>query len=120
MAKITVHAGDFKPGGSHSLFMGALNMLPANAGLFDQPQRIPLSKVAHVETASEESVRKLGGTVGWGAAGFVVLGPVGLLAGLLMGGKRTEVTFVAKLTDGRKMLATTDAATFKKLAGAAF
>src|SRR3546814_10870207 len=50
--------------------------------------------IADLEPASEESVKRIGGTLGWGAAGALVLGPVGLLAGLLAGGRGTEVTFV--------------------------
>jgi hypothetical protein len=53
-------------------------------------------------------------------AGGVLLGPAGLLAGLLLGGKKTEVTFVAKFKDSRKLLATADSATFAKIRAAAF
>ena len=73
-----------------------------------------------MEVASEESVKRIGGTLGWGAAGMLALGPVGLLAGLLLGGKKKEVTFVAKVKDGRKLLGTTDHKTFTKLKAAAF
>ena len=83
-------------------------------------EAIHSSQLEVVELASEESVKKIGGTIGWGAAGAVILGPVGLLAGLLLGGKKKEVTFVAKFKDGRKFLGTTDSKTYTKLMAAAF
>lgn len=55
-----------------------------------------------------------------GVAGAALLGPIGLLAGLLLGGKGKDVTFILKLKDGRKMLATTDSKTFTKIAAMAF
>ena len=42
------------------------------------------------------------------------------MAGLLLGGKGKDVTFILKLKDGRKMLATTDSKTFTKIAAMAF
>lgn len=117
MAKITVHAGDFLKGDSQFSF-GSL-VLRTEAHSF-VGEAIPISQLESVEVAREESVKKIGGTIGWGAAGALVLGPVGLLAGLLLGGKKKEVTFVANFKDGRKLLATTDSGTFTKLQAAVF
>jgi len=79
-----------------------------------------VTTIETVEIATEENVKKLGGTVGWGIAGAVLLGPVGLLAGLLVGGRKKEVTFVARFKDGRKLLGTTDSKTFTTLQAACF
>ena len=117
MAKVTVHAGDFLKGDSQFSF-GSL-VLRTEAHSF-VGEAIPITQLESVEVASEESVKKIGGTVGWGAAGALVLGPVGLLAGLLLGGRKKEVTFVAKFKDGRKLLATTDSGTYTKLQAAVF
>lgn len=81
---------------------------------------IPFSDLESVDLATEDSVKRVGGTVGWGAAGAIALGPVGLLAGLLLGGRGKDVTFVAKFKDGRKILATTDSKTYTKIAAAVF
>jgi len=83
-------------------------------------EALKLTDIKSVEEASEESVKRVGGTVGWGVAGAVALGPVGLLAGLLLGGKGKDITFVAEFKDGRKMLATADSKTFIKLKAAIF
>ena len=68
-----------------------------------------------VEPATEESVKRLGGTLGWGVAGGLLLGPVGLLAGLLAGGRHKEITFICVFQDGKKIVATADNKTYVKL-----
>jgi hypothetical protein len=117
MATIKVHAGDFLKG-EGQLSFGSLTLKTKEHSWVGEA--IPLSALETVEVASEESVKKVGGTVGWGAAGAVILGPVGLLAGLLLGGRKKEVTFVAKFKDGRKLMATTDNKSFTKLKAAVF
>jgi hypothetical protein len=117
MAKVTVHAGDFLKGDGQFSF-GSLILKTTEHSWIGET--IPINQLETVEVASEESVKKIGGTIGWGAAGALVLGPVGLLAGLLLGGNKKEITFVAKFKDGRKLLATTDSGTFTKLQAAVF
>ncbi len=53
--------------------------------------------IATVDIATEESVKKLGGTVGWGAVGAVILGLVGLLAGVLLGWEEKRSYFCCKI-----------------------
>ena len=117
MATVKILAGDFLLGDSH--FNGGKLQLRTKEHSFIGEQ-LPLSVLESVEMANEESVKKAGGTLGWGAAGAVILGPVGLLAGLLLGGRKKEVTFVAKLKDGRKFMATTDSGSFTKFQAAAW
>ena len=121
MGTITVHAGDFLKGD------GVVRWGPFNGKVSLKTEAhtwvgedIPGDQLEAVEVASEESVKKIGGTLGWGAVGALALGPIGLLAGLLLGGKGREVTFVARFKDGRRLMATTDSATFTKLKAAAF
>lgn len=118
MAKIKVQAGDFYKGGQHQYNFGTMTLFSDKAKWMGET--IPVTELQSIEPASEESVKKVGGTLGWGAVGAVALGPVGLLAGLVLGGKGKDVTFVAVLKDGRKMLATTDSKTFAKLQAALF
>jgi hypothetical protein len=117
---IKVLAGDFTKTDRHQYSNGLLLMESGNNtfGLIDRREKISIYKLSELEVASEETVKKIAGTVGWGIAGGVILGPAGLLAGLLLGGKKKEVTFVAKFNDNRKMLATTDSKTFSQLQAA--
>lgn len=118
MATIDIHAGDFAKGSAKLMFSTITFPWQAGDGILGKTAQ--LSDLSGVEKASEESVKRTGGTVGWGVVGATLLGPVGLLAGLLAGGKGTNVTFVATLKDGRKFLGTTDAKTYTKLQAAVF
>lgn len=117
MAKVTVHAGDFLKG-TGSFGMGCFTLKTKPEQFVGET--ILVSKLASVEPASEERVKKVLGTVGWGAAGALMLGPLGLLAGVLIGGNKKEVTFIATFKDGRKLLATTDSKSFTKMQAAVF
>jgi hypothetical protein len=117
MASIKLHAGDWGKG-SGSYMFGQISLPKPNG--WGALETIAAATLTEVELASEDSVKRLGGTVGWGVVGAVALGPVGLLAGLLLGGKGKDVTFVAKFKDGRKILATTDSKTYTKLKAAVF
>jgi hypothetical protein len=119
MSKIDIHAGDF-PKGKGSVGFGVM-IAPWKPGNGLTGESIVLKgQLVSVEVASEESVKKVGGTLGWGIAGAALLGPVGMLAGLLVGGRGQNVTFVAMFKDGRKMLATTDSKTYTKLQAIVF
>lgn len=116
MAKIKVHAANFPyleinaTGGCLFVKTGAFQLTG---------ETIHGSRLVTIESASEDSVKKVGGAIGWGVVGGVLAGPVGLLAGALLGGNKKEVTFVAELDDGRKFMGTTDHKTFIGLQGAA-
>lgn len=113
----TVHAGDFRKGKDHQFLRGNLIMKKPK-GFFRE--KINVAQVETVDVASEESVKRIGGTLGWGVAGGLLLGPVGLLAGLLAGGVGKDVTFVCKLKDGRKFLATAPSKIFVELQASVF
>ncbi|MCY1458873.1 hypothetical protein D9M71_762930 [compost metagenome] len=78
-------------------------------------ERISLARISELRLASLESSRSLGSALGWGVAGALVAGPVGLLAGLWLGGKEEEATFLATFKDGRKLMAITDGKTWSKI-----
>lgn len=121
MAKLNVHAGDF-PTGKNSQFLNGIFLMDTGrtGWLGVKWEKIPAAELAEIEVATEENVKRLGGTVGWGVAGAVLLGPLGLLAGLLAGGRGKDITFVAKFKDGRKMLATASSKTFIALQAKVF
>lgn len=119
MGSIKIEAGDF-PNGSATVSFGSIGLPWQPGDGFAGGKTLPLKDLEAIDIATEESVKKIGGTIGWGAVGGALLGPAGLLAGLLLGGKKTEVTFVARFKGDKKMLATTDSKTYKTLMAAAF
>lgn len=111
--QLKLHGGDFR---GEASFQGRAFYL------FDprksKRESIGIAHVAQLEVASEENVQRLGGAVGWGLTGAAVLGPVGLMAGLLAGGRSKDVTFVCVFKDGRKLLATASAKDYTRILGA--
>jgi hypothetical protein len=112
LGRINIHAGSFKKGQEHQYVREKFFM--KNESKFFR-EKIPLSEVSTVELATEEAVVSLGGAAGWGLAGSVLLGPVGLLAGLVLGGKGKDITFVCVFKDGRKFLGTASEKVFNEL-----
>lgn len=114
MTRLTVQAGDFLQGeGEYS--NGSLTLKTATnptAG-----EKIALTRIKEMTIANQESSKSLSSAIGWGMAGALVAGPIGLIAGLWLGGKEEEITFVATLKDGRKLMAITDVKTYTKMAG---
>ena len=116
MAKINVLAGDFVAGKHSQFVFGTFIMARDEMGWTGyKTENYLKDQIETIEVASEESVKKWGGTIGWSAVGALALGPVGLLAGLLLGGKKNEVTFVTVFKDGKKFLGTTDSKTYTKI-----
>lgn len=119
MSTLEIHAGDFAKG--KCTIHGTVITFPWQWGDGMVGQSLVLTgQVESVTLATEEEVKRTGGTLGWGLVGGIALGPVGLLAGLLLGGKGKDVTFILQLKDGKKMLATTDAKAFTKIQALAF
>lgn len=116
LGSMKVHAGDFKD--AKSANFGAGTFIFAT-GIF-KSEKLPASEIAELEVASEESMKRMGGAIGWGIVGGLALGGIGALAGVLAGGRSKEVTFICKFKDGRKLLATTDSKTFTEIQSACF
>lgn len=76
---------------------------------------IPITDLITLEVADEDNVKKIGGSMGWGVVGGVLAGPVGILAGALLGGNKKETTFVAELSDGRQFIGTVDSKSFMQV-----
>lgn len=114
-----IHGGDFLKDGEGSIILDSL-ALPVRRGMLgDKREVMSANEISEVDIATEESVKKLAGTVGWGAAGALALGPLGLLAGALVGGRKKEITIIVALQDGRRFLATVDRKTYTKIQAAA-
>lgn len=81
---------------------------------------IKFKDMSRVEIATEREVKRLSGTVGWGVVGGAALGPLGLLAGVLLGGKGKEVTFIIRLRDDSALLARASAQTYELILASVF
>jgi hypothetical protein len=118
MAKITVHAGDWADNSTATFSFGSFQFMTSKFP--PKFEGVAGDQLEMVDIATEDNVKKLAGSVGWGIAGGVVFGPVGALAGLILGGKKKEVTFVAVFKDGRKVLATADSKTYIQIQALTF
>lgn len=85
MAKLKIHAGDFGKG-TGAYMLGAFSFPWQPGDGFSVGKSRHVSELQSIEIATEEAVKRVGGTVGWGVVGATLLGPVGLLAGLIAGG----------------------------------
>jgi hypothetical protein len=110
LAGIKVLAGDLEKGGW--LFVS----MPGQALMMKGKSKIDLKEEARgVEFLDEEKVSKLGRKAGWAFLGGVTLGPLGLIGGALLGGRKKKATFACELKDGRKFMGETDEKSWKKL-----
>jgi hypothetical protein len=121
--ELTVHGGDF-PERTRLIIEGPTAKLgiPSDDGegtyRFEELTR---ETVIELTATSKDEVRRYGRALGIGAATGLYLGPVaGVVIGAVAGGKRKVTTFILKLSDGRRLLATTDSDTFFKLQGVVF
>ncbi len=118
MGKLEVHAGDF---GETSVLRQCIVSPLFRSMTMPNGYHMDFRDLDTVEIATEESARKVGGMIGWGAAGAFALGPVGLLAGLLVGSRgKKEVTFIAKTKGGKKFMATCSNKDYVKIKAAVF
>ena len=112
MASITVLAGDFLQGDGEYTD----GVFTLRTSLHPWPGiTLPLSSFKSVEVANEDSINNIKDAIGFGVAGAMLLGPIGAIAGFMLAGKETEVTFLATLKDDRKLLAAVDGDTFEEI-----
>lgn len=115
MAKIKVLAGDFLQGDGE-YYSGSITL---ETPLYPWPgTRISISTIKALEIASKASNKKIDDAIALGLAGAIVLGPLGAAAGFMLASEEIEVTFLATLKDGRKLLAATDDKTYRQIASA--
>ncbi|CAI8815071.1 hypothetical protein ABH908_002240 [Pseudomonas frederiksbergensis] len=116
MAKIIVLAGDFPQcdGEYHSGTITLKTALKPRLG-----KSFPVSEFKDLTIQNTDSNKNIKSAIGLGIAGAMLLGPVGAIAGYLLAGNNTEVTFMATLKDGGKLLAATDSETFEDISARA-
>ena len=118
-----VAGNGFKPGKNNYFIHGSLINKPYMK--IRRPWRffakkVKMKHIKNIEVASEEAVQRLGGQVGWGIAGAALLGPAGLLVGLLRGGKDKNTTFVCELKNGKRFIAVAPADMWTEIQAATF
>jgi len=114
MAGFRIIKSDFPPGTTGMFILGQVK-LAWYEGWKTASFNLTKSNVERIEVITEENQKHLLGTLGLGLAGGLLLGPLGLLAGVLAGGRRKEVCFIIWLKDGRKILAAADTKAFQQI-----
>lgn len=112
MAKMKILAGDFLQGNGE--YHGAV--LSIESALYPWPGvTISTSMIRSIEIVGKEENKDISSALLQGAAGSLVMGPLGAVAGFMLGNEYKEVTFLATLKDGRRFLATLDETAFSRL-----
>jgi hypothetical protein len=120
MLKFKALAGDFRKDGNHQFLAAKNSFYLQKDGWWPRFESVELSELEEIVLASEENVKKLWGSAAMGIAGAALLGPIGLLAGVLAGGNKKEVVFICKFKDGRKLMAKSKSKTFQAIQQALF
>ena len=129
-----VLAGDFSLAGERSHYNSSTVYFPMNGGksryrigMFNFPDpgnegflsygRIMyrMTAVSEMQELTEENKVKVLGAAGWGAVGALVAGPMGLLAGMVLGGRGSNMVISVTFKDGRKALLQVDATTWTNM-----
>lgn len=76
-------------------------------GLFGEKVHLH-RQISDLQVLTEERKKKLMGMAGWGFVGALALGPVGALAGMILGGNRKQILVACTLADGRRFVGLTD------------
>lgn len=111
MSVIKVHASNFKCYGG-DLSFGKLSIRTPKHRFIGE--EIKCGSINTLDVESRDTNKKAGGAIGWGLAGDIAFGPVGAVAGLVLGGNKKKTTFILELNDGRKLVATADTKDFTK------
>ena len=74
-----------------------------------------MTAVSEMQELTEENKVKVLGAAGWGTVGALVAGPVGLLAGMVLGGRGSNMVIAVTFKDGRKALLQVDATTWTNM-----
>lgn len=124
MATFKVIAGDFR--GTGQVLFGRLYRPSAQGLSMPSPgssfrtEHIATGQIDSLEVATDESLKKMTGWIGWGVVGGLAADPVGAIAGVSAGGNSRKITFICKLKDGRKFLGSCKPDTYTSIQAASF
>lgn len=116
MAHFKIVGGDFPKttGIRTSSFSGDITLVVPKS-LFKIDKYELKKNIVMLEQITEENKHRVLAKAGWSVLGTVALGPVGLLAGLFMGGKSKQICVAVKLKSGQEFIAECDTKTYSKL-----
>ena len=77
--------------------------------------RYQMTAVLDMQEVTEENKVKVLGAAGWAAVGALAAGPLGLLAGMVLGGRGSNRIIAVTFKDGRKTLLRVDATTWTQM-----
>ena len=121
---IQVLSGDFSTGSigriKHRFFRESC--LSLSRSWWGNREEVTADMMGDLQVVSSETRKGIAAKAGWGAAGAAVLGPVGAVAGLLLGGENRPSKLVVSLSlvDGRQVLLDMDSKDYTELCALAF
>jgi hypothetical protein len=105
--------GDFQQGTTTEDSVGKLYIL--DGGRSENKLEITKESLKDIEQLTEENRQKWLAKAGWGLAGALAFGPIGVAAGLFLGGKGKKYSVVCTLSDDRSFMAEVSDDIYKKL-----
>ena len=122
MARYKLLGGDFMgaPERTVNFYFGVFGLPDPKHKWLRKEITYSMNNVKTLEQVTEHNKVKVLGAAGWGTAGALALGPIGLLAGLVLGGRGKTVVFAVEFTDGKRALIQTDQKGWKKVIAARF
>ena len=100
--------GDFgtnMTGSIETTLSGKFKHVSILRGLTLRPVKIAAKDLDTVEILTDENKISVLGGIGWGIAGTLIAGPIGLLVGGLLGANKKQHTVLVKLRSGKSFLA---------------
>ncbi len=117
MAAITLKEGDF--GSDATVTVGEAALYLPDRSRPGLNEVVPLTAIAEIESLSDDRSGQFKQAAKLGARGFLTTGnPLGLAASVFAVTKIKDVNFAVRLRDGRRFVATADAATLADLRAA--
>ncbi|WP_295612338.1 hypothetical protein [uncultured Lamprocystis sp.] len=114
MDKIKIIGGDYPSGDCYASIApgtGLVILSSTNGGSYSM-------HLKSIEQLTVEKIKNLSGTAAGGIAGAALLGPLGAIGGMLIGGNKTEVSFLCVTQDEKQFIGATDPKVYQKLVAA--